>query len=76
MSGDVTGWLSQCVSNPPPFSLLDFFLSGQLVGSLPQVVVADDFWPVDSQDLSQTAVDERLDFSGGCLRCSPGFCPI
>ena len=47
-----------------PSNLLFYW---DLVGFLPQVYVADLLWPMNSEDSSETGVDEGLDLLGGGL---------
>ena len=72
LSGNVGGWLSECVSKPPPSSSHDLLLYWALLGPLPQLCIADCLWPVDAQYSAETGINKRLDpvLSGlGCPSC-------
>ena len=60
MPGGVTGWLPQSVPKPSPSSAADLIFGWQLFGTLSQVCVADDVWPVNPKDSSETTIDEDL----------------
>lgn len=64
-------WFSECVASPYPSSTLDHFFHWLLAHYLPEIIVADDIWPVDCQDPSQVAVDECLYFCHCFLGCPP-----
>ena len=54
------------MSNPSP-SASDLVIGWQVVGTLPQVSVADGVWPADLLDPSQAIDDESLHFPNGGL---------
>ncbi|PFX34488.1 Zinc transporter 5 [Stylophora pistillata] len=68
---DVVGWLPQGVPDPSPSSTPDLLVSWQLVGTLPQVCIADGVGPAHLEDPSQAAVDEGLHFPDGGLSGPP-----
>lgn len=68
---DVVGWLPQGVPDPSPSSTPDLLVSWQLVGTLPQVCIADGVGSAYLEDPSQAAVDEGLYFPDGGLRGPP-----
>ena len=56
---------------PSPFSLEDLRASWLLVSLLPQFLISDPVWPVDSQYAPETPVDEPLDLVGDGFGGSP-----
>jgi hypothetical protein len=55
------------VAYPSPSFPCNLLFYWDLVGFIPQVYVADLLWLMDSEDSSETGVDEGLDLLGGGL---------
>ena len=69
--GDITARFSQCVTYPPSSSSPDFCRN--LIGSVPEVRLADGIMQTYLKDPPQNIVGEGLHFGGGGFGCSPCF---
>ena len=56
MSSGVRGWFTESMAYPTPTPFEDLSLCCFLVGTLPQLFVADGVWPAYLEDSSQTGV--------------------
>ena len=74
---NVAVWLSQGVVKPSPYSLKNVYLYFNLVGSLPEVFVANFFHPLYSQDFLQPLINQGGLNPFQCDRVhSPCLCSI
>ena len=48
------------MADPPPFPFSDLHFNGALTSLVPEVVVGNDVWPSDVDDVSEASVDKGL----------------
>ena len=65
-----------CVTQPPPFPRSYLLVNGNLISSGPHILVCDPVWPENTQDLSETFVNNGLQSCSEFLCHEPGFTAI
>ena len=61
------------MANPPPFPFSDLHFNGALTSLVQEVVVGNDVWPSDADDVSDASVDKSLQLVDVSLGSSPCF---
>ena len=73
LPGDIAGCLPEGVINPTPLSFANLCSHWFLICSLPQALVSYLLWTPDTNNFTQTAVDESLELMECCMSRSPCF---